>query len=142
MRQTIYDENVIGPWVCQRTGGQYFPDSGARAIGLLRDGVLVAGVLFEHYNGRSIAMHVAGEGKDWMTRDFLMECFRYPFVQLGVHKIIGLVDSSNKDARRLDEHLGFRMEAKIAGAAPRGDLLIFTMTREQCRFLERKVANG
>ena len=142
MRQTFYDENVIGPWVCQRTGGQYFPDCGARAIGLVRDGNLVAGVLFEHYNGRSIAMHVAGEGRDWMTRDFLMECFRYPFVQLGVHKIIGLVDSSNRDARRLDEHLGFHMEAKIAGAAPRGDLMVYTMTREQCRFLDRKVANG
>ena len=129
----------MGPWVCERTGGQYFPGESS-AIGLERDGQLVAGVLFDHYNGKSVAMHVAGEGSNWMTRNFLVTCFRYPFVQLGVHKIIGLVDSSNRLARRLDEHLGFTMEAVVKDAAPHGDLLIYSMTREQCRFLSYEVA--
>jgi RimJ/RimL family protein N-acetyltransferase len=136
--------DIVGPWVAARTGGQYFPNSGVQAIGLTKiegaSEALVAGVTYEHYNGRTIAMHVAGEGSDWMTREFLTAAFRYPFEQLRVHKIIGLVDSTNKEARRLDEHLGFRMEARVKDAAPKGDLLIYTMTRAECRFLALRKA--
>jgi RimJ/RimL family protein N-acetyltransferase len=90
--------------------------------------------LFDHYNGRSIAMHVAGEG-NWLNRSFLRACFGYVFRQLRVNKVIGLVDSGNESARRFDEHLGFRLEATITGAGMTGDLLIYTMTAAECRWL-------
>lgn len=128
------DERV-GRWVCARTGGQWMPGEGV-AIGLERDGDLVAGVMFDHYNGRSIAMHVAGAGMRWCTAAFRRAVFSYPFLQLKVAKVLGLVDETNLQARRFDEHLGFRLEARIADAAPRGDLLIYTMTADQCRHLE------
>lgn len=82
-------------------------------------------------------MHVAGEGKRWMTKEYLRVCFDYPLNQLKVKKILGLVDSTNMDARKFDEHLGFELEACIKGAGPKGDLLIYSMTAEQCRFLKR-----
>lgn len=100
------------------------------------DGELVAGVLFDNYNGRSMAMHVAGEGSTWLTRGYLRVAFTYAFEQMKVKKLIGLVDSSNEAARRFDEHLGFRLEARIADAAPQGDLLLYTMTAAECRYLE------
>ena len=96
---------------------------------------MVAGVVFDLYNGRSIAMHVAGEGS-WLSRPYLRACFGYVFNQLGCIKAIGLVDSTNARARRFDEHLGFRLEATIADAGKYGDLLIYSMTRQECRFLE------
>jgi RimJ/RimL family protein N-acetyltransferase len=52
-----------------------------------------------------------------------------------VNKILGLVESDNLEARRLDEHLGFHLEATLKNCAPSGDLLVYTMTREQCRWL-------
>lgn len=132
----VYDEKqVVGAWVCERTGGVWSP-ADSEAIGLVRDGLLVAGVLFDHFNGRSIAMHVAGHGMRWCTRAFLRACFGYAFVQLGVHKVLGLVDEANVRAQRLDEHLGFHLEARITDAAPGGDLLIYSMTAATCRFLE------
>ena len=106
------------------------------AIGLEKDGELVAGVLYDHYNTKSVAMHVAAEGKTSMTRETLKVCFTYPFQQLGVKKIIGMVDSDNQAARRFDEHLGFKLEATLKDAAPKGDLMFMTMTRDECRFLE------
>lgn len=135
MKRIVWDQpRIVGAWVCERTGGTY-SEVDSTAIGLEKDGELIAGVLYDHFNHRSIAMHVAAVGKDWLNRDYLRACFRYPFIQLGVSKILGLVDSSNADARRFDEHLGFVVEAVVKDAAPHGDLLIYSMTRERCKYL-------
>lgn len=135
MRELIYDKpDVVGPWVCERTGGKYSPVDSA-CIGMTSSGKLVAGVLFDHFNHASIAMHVGSDGANWLNLRFLRAVFRYPFVQLGVNKVLGLVASTNLAARRFDEHLGFELEAVIADATPGGDLLIYTMRRDQCRYL-------
>jgi RimJ/RimL family protein N-acetyltransferase len=135
MTSIVWDQpEHVGTWVCERTGGKYSSVDSA-AIGLERNGSLIAGVLFDHYNGRSIAMHVAADGPHWLNRAYLKACFAYPFIQLGVEKILGLVDSMNVAARRFDEHLGFVLEATIRDAAPHGDLLIYSMTADQCRFI-------
>jgi RimJ/RimL family protein N-acetyltransferase len=128
---------VVGPevaaWVRERVRGYVEP--WASGIGWTRDGELIAGVCYDSYNGRSICMHVASERKHWLSRGFLAAVFGYPFQQLGVTKILGLVDSTNLKARRFDEHLGFVLEARITDAVPDGDLLIYSMRRDQCRYL-------
>lgn len=135
MKTIVWDQPVrVGQWVCARTGGAFEPTV-ATAIGLEQDGQLIAGVVFDNYTGRSIAMHVAGEGGHWMTRAYAKACFGYVFNQLKVGKVIGLVDSENHAARRYDEHLGFRLEATITGAGKTGDLLIYTMTPAECRWI-------
>jgi RimJ/RimL family protein N-acetyltransferase len=124
----------LGKWLCDRTRGQYTPNNGMY-IGLENDGDLCAVVGFDNYNGATISMHVAGKGKHWLNRDFLWFCFCYPFEQLKVKKILGLVSSNNLDAMRFDKHLGFVEEAVIKDGCPDGDLNILTMTRDQCKFL-------
>lgn len=121
--------------MCERLGGN-FDAINDRAIGLERDGSLVAGVVFDNFLGQSICMHVAAEGSHWLTRDFLRAAFSYAFETAGVHKVIGPVDSTNTQARRFDEHLGFVLEATLSGASTNGDLCLYTMTRQQCRFLK------
>lgn len=124
--------------MCTRTGGQWTPGCGA-AIGLEKHGRLVAGVLFDNFNGANINMHVASDGsKNWMCREYLWFCFYYPFKQLGVKRITGLVAESNLAARRFDEHIGFELETSLKDAAPDGDLLVYRMTPDKCRWLERK----
>lgn len=138
-KQVIFAQERVGPWTCERTGGTFESDS--TAIGLEEDGELVAGVVFDNYNSRSICMHIAAiPGARWMTREYLWVCFAYPFNQLKVNKILGLVDSTNHAARKFDEHLGFMLECNIKDAGRDGDLLIYSMTRQQCRFLG--VKNG
>lgn len=136
MKKIITDQNDrVGKWVCERTGG-IFNDKVATCIGLEYEGNLIAGVIFDHYNHKSIAMHVAAEGKRWMNKEYLWYCFHYPFNELKIDKILGFVEENNTDARRFDEHLGFKLETKIIDACKGGDLLVYTMTREQCRFLK------
>jgi len=103
---------------------------------------MLAGVLFDSYNGASVCMHVAAvEGKRWMTRDYLWLSFALPFMQWNVKKIIGLVGSANTAAREFDENLGFVLEATLKDAHPDGDLLLYTMRRDQCRWLNIKLRN-
>lgn len=129
----VFGEEVCF-WTAERTGGSYFAGSGF-GIGWEKNGELVAGVLYDCCTGRSVQMHVAAIGKNWMVREYLRICFDYPFNQLKVNKVVGLVDSTNLDALRFDRHLGFVDEAVIKDAGKYGDLHILTMTRDQCRFL-------
>lgn len=136
MAKIVTDRQAeLGHWLCSRTNGEY--TGSGTYIGLEKAGVIVAATGYEDFNGASIRMHVAGDGKRWMTREFLWYAFHYPFCELNVKKIIGLVHSGNEDALKLDNHLGMVHEATIKDGVIDGDLLIFTMTKEQCRFLRK-----
>lgn len=111
--------------------------AGMKGLGLERDGELIAGVLYEGYNGVNVWMHVATTpGKKW-TMEFLRYCFYYPFVELGCKRVSGYVEDSNEAAKRFDEHLGFTREAVLRGAAADGgDVILYVMRREDCRYLQ------
>ncbi len=130
-------ERVFG-FVAPRAG--LFLAQGMRAIGLERDGVVIAGAVFEGINRFNAWVHLAAEpGARWMTREYLFTCFDYAFNQLGVQRLSGTVPASNTQARRFDEHIGFKHEATLAGAAADGsDMLVYVMRREDCRFLGLK----
>jgi hypothetical protein len=125
----------VGPWVAQQIGGSYQP--GSVAIGLSRDGVgLTAGVLYEQWNGRSIIAHIAVCGR--MTPAFLAAIFDYPFNVCGARKVICPIAASNKRSIALATNMGFSQEACITDAAPDGDMLVFTLSKSNCRFLEER----
>ena len=81
--------------------------------------------------------HIAGKpGKRWLNRDFLFAMFDYPFNQLGVNRITGLVAKKNKEARRFDEHLGFKYEGNMRHALADDDMLIYGMLKRECKWLK------
>lgn len=112
--------------------------SGMKGLGYEVDGELVVGVLYEGWNGHNVWMHVAAQpGGQWMRREFLRYCFYYPFCELGCSRVSGYVEASNLQARRFDEHLGFQHEATLAGAAADGgDVMLYVMWRDDCRYLK------
>lgn len=136
-------DDLVGDFVLKATGGGWTPGRGV-GIGLADFAEptprLLAGVVFDSYNKASVQMHVAAApGARWMTKAYLWTCFHYPFEQLRVNKILGLVGSKNLAAQRFDEHLGFVLETALKDAHPDGDLLIYSMTRDQCRFLNLQI---
>ena len=132
---------VTGPevveWVAARTDehGNY---GSAVGIGWATAGGLVAGVVYNEYNDVNICMHVAAEGRHWMTRQFLWTAFDYPFNQAKVARITGIVAEGDVSTRKFDEHLGFTLETRLKGAHPSGDLLIYVMWRQDCKWLGLK----
>jgi RimJ/RimL family protein N-acetyltransferase len=127
------DSHVVGPWVCQRAGGNWVEGSGA-AIGWVSKGRLVAGVLYCEWNGANVICHMAGEG-NFLTRKYLYTIFDYPFNQLKVKRVTLPIASTNKKAIRFVKHLGFTLESTLQDAHPNGDLLLFKMHKADCRWL-------
>lgn len=101
-----------------------------------KDGELMGGVVYQRYTHTSILMHVASFMPNWLCRDFLWLAFHYPFVQLGVERVFGLVHEHNEDALRFDQKLGFEVETRIRKVYPDGDQIILVMERDKCRWLK------
>ena len=137
MAGNIVSGPEVGHWVASKHGGNY-AESTSQAIGLERDGKLIAGVIYEGWNHKSIVCHIAIEGA--VTRAFMKAVCEYAFHTCGAHKVIGPIPSDNEKAIKNAARIGFTEEARIKDAAPNGDIIMFTITADQCRFLG--VKNG
>jgi RimJ/RimL family protein N-acetyltransferase len=136
MSKLIFDVDEVFRFVTDR-GVPMVYSAGMQGIGIERNGELVGGVLYDSYSTNNIFMHVAGvDGGHWATKSFVKAVFGYPFNQLNCKRVSGWVEASNIKARQLDEHLGFKPEAVLEGAArDGGDVIIYRMWREECRFI-------
>lgn len=132
------NQEALRNWLCDKIG--YEPTKNIQCIGSVVGGIIRGVVGYDGYNGASVQMHVAGE-PGWLTRDLIKACFDYPFNVCEVNVILGLVPSGNKEAIRFNEHLGFRVRTVLEGAHPDGSLILMTMTRGECRYLNRN-SNG
>jgi hypothetical protein len=130
------NQDILASWLCKHIG--YVPTPNIKCIGQVdHNGNLIGVVGFDGYNGASVSMHVAGHG-NWCTRSMLYATFHYPFVALRCRMVIGLVPSGNHAAIRFNERIGFSHRLALEGAHPDGALLLMTMRREDCRFLEAR----
>lgn len=125
-------------FVASHVGENEFHDYSA--IGLERDGELIAGVVYERHSGPNVMMHVASDGsRHWMTPAYMAACFRYPFMQLKCARVTGLVRADNKDAQRFDEAMGFQREGILREGTTDGcDFILYGMLARECRFLDGK----
>lgn len=135
------DTDRVARWTLDHFGTQWVPGSG-QAIGLEREGKLIAGVVFEGWNGASVRMHVAADGPHWLNREYLFTCFWYVFEQLNCKKALALVAESNYASRRFVEHLGFTLEVTLKDCHPDGALLVYSLAKAQCKWLSLRTPNG
>lgn len=138
MHDILYQqEERLLPWACERIGVESFrPD--AQAIGLSRDGEVVGVVVYDNFSPADVMCHIASDGsRRWMIRPYLFAVFAFPFLQCGMRRITGLVESRNKAALRFDKHLGFQVEGMLRHGAPDDDVYVLGMLREECRWISK-----
>lgn len=138
MATLIYgQEERLLPWALERIGiGQFRRD--AYTLGLEKNGSLVAVVVFDTFSKVDCCMHIASDGtKAWMNKSLLLAAFAYPFKQLGMRRVTGLVPSKNKEALAFDQNLGFEVEGVCRHALPDDDLVILGLLHENCRFVSK-----
>lgn len=123
----------VGAWMQDRGAGMV--RSGTTCIGLERNGELIAGTLYDYFNGSSIFASVVIEGR--ITREWVWFIFHYPFVQLGVNVILAAIDQANVKSKRLTEHFGFTQIATIPDGAPSGDTLLYALSKDKCTWIRR-----
>jgi RimJ/RimL family protein N-acetyltransferase len=110
-----------------------------QALGVVRHGQLVGGVVYHHYRGFDIQIAAAFDAKSWALPGTLRALCAYPFVQLGVTRVTAITGKKNKKARRTLERIGFALE----GVAKRGldgveDAMIFGLLKDNCKWLKDK----
>lgn len=135
-RQIHFDNEWHGSIVCHALDEtRPFIKGFDRMISITSEGKLLGGVLYDNYRIRSIQMHMASFATNWGTRDMMWVCFDYPFNLLGVERIFAEVPSTNEHALQLDRRLGFVDHCVKRNAVPGGDLVVLSMDRHQCRWL-------
>ena len=125
------DHERVGDWMQRHGAGQY--RAGSTCIGLEKEGCLIAGTMYDYFNGASIFANIAIKGP--ITRQWLHYIFAYPFVQLKANVIIGLIAGNNWKSAKLAEHFGFTKAVELPHAHTNGYLDIYTMHKDQCRFI-------
>lgn len=133
MAWDIESSPEIGYWVSEQLGSVYCP-KGSNAIGLRKDNEIIAGVIYENWNGRSVMVHIAVKGR--LTPAYIAAIFDYPYNVCGVEKVIAPIEVGNVRSSGLVENMGFREEARLKDCHPNGDIVIYSLTKANCRFLE------
>jgi hypothetical protein len=130
------DAQRVGVFCAERIGNTAGWAPTATGIGLDRNGVIIAGVMYDRYTGPNVVAHIAGvPGSRWMTRNFLRAIFQYPFLGLEVKRLTAEVEVANAAAMRLNKHFGFQYEATLTDVFPSGDVDIMVMWKQDCRWL-------
>lgn len=111
-------------------------NGGYRALGVVRRGVLLGGVVYHDYRTFDIMFSGAFDRVGWALPGTLRSLFAYPFLDLDVRRMTACTGRKNKKARKTLEGLGFRLE----GVCRRGldgfdDACIYGMLKENCKWL-------
>lgn len=101
--------------------GCSFERSPYTAIGMEREGRIVAGVVFTNYRWPDVSVSVAVEpAARPSVRPLLIAAGRYAFIQLGLRRITAEVSEHNRASRIGCERMGFVLEGVKRGAEPDG----------------------
>ena len=141
MKRLVLNERVrVGAWVAERVG-RSTPWVKDGALGLEKDGELVAGIVLDSFvPGVRASMHCAGTGKYWLNRDFLFACFDYAFRHCDLKVLVNYVSAENPDSLRFTKHIGFTEIARVRqGWDGKDDMVLFQLHRDDCRWLNTEV---
>ena len=132
-----YPESEVISFVAKRIGTT--PAALLPAVGaaILRDGVLVAGVVYNNYHvlrsGSWCEISAAADQPRCLNKEVLRVMFDYPFLQLGVGRLQAVCAVTNWRSRRLVSRLGFQLEG-VQRRAHDGiqDSLMYSMLPAEC----------
>jgi len=119
-------------WLGDRTNGVGYDM--IQAIGLEKDGELVAVTGYNNFTTKACHVHFAIDKGIYPTRQFIWFVHYYPFFQAGIDVLIGMVSTANSAIVNLTKRLGYTEQCRIADAG----LIVTTLNKTDCRFLELK----
>ncbi|RLC18921.1 MAG: hypothetical protein DRI24_01765 [Deltaproteobacteria bacterium] len=133
----VEPQGVIKHWLCEQIG--YIPTAEFICIGQYDEQRkdLTGAVGYDGWSENMVEIHVASvPGAYWFTKELLYKSFHFPFVVHGRNIVASKVSSSNEAAVNFNRKLGFKEQCRIKGGSSSGDLIIFTMYRAECKWLD------
>ena len=130
-------DDYVKAWVAKRIGINGFGPS--TAIGVQRDGQLIAGAVFHDYRPKNgqIEASIASDSPRWATRSVLYSLFAYPFIQCDANRLLVTCDESNDKAMKMNKQLGFTPEGILRQMYYPNDAIIFGMLKDECKWLKK-----
>lgn len=112
-------------------------DDKARAIGVMSEGQLIAGIVYTNYQPEIlIEMSIASIDRRWATRHNIRAFFEYPFIKLGLKRVQTLCSAQEGDVMLFNTRLGFKKEGYHPCAWHNGtDAVSFGMLKQNCRWI-------
>lgn len=144
----MFGENaLVAEWVSQRITSINADFKNCVAIGVTKNGKLIAGVVYHNYfpDFKNIELSMAADSPMWATKDIIKALLQYPFIQLGCKRITTCTSARNKRALKFNYGIGFRREGVIRRGYGNHDMIICGMLRKEAeRWLktEKEEVNG
>jgi len=129
-------DDYVRAWVAKRIGIRGFGPS--TAIGVQKDGQLIAGAVFHDYRDGQIESSLAAISPKWATRSVLYSLFAYPFIQVGANRLLVTCDESNDKAMKMNDQLGFHPEGILRQMYYPNDAIVWGMLKDECKWLTKK----
>lgn len=107
-----------------------------RAIGVIRDNTLVAGVVYSGFRPeqQDCEMTIAALTPRWASRQAISMLLAYPFKQLECRRVTARVRGDNERALRFDLGVGFKVEGRMRSwYEPGVDAIVLGMLAEEWR---------
>lgn len=136
MRLIYGADEFVSAWVAQRLGVSF---RDAKAIGVERDGKLIAGVVYHDYRPSyaSIQMSVAAIDKSrWLSKGNLAAFFYYPFVQLKCSSVYVCCSRKARRTRKFVEKVGFKYSGLLRRGFGTVDAVLYDMLSTEVRWLK------
>lgn len=135
----VEPQYAISKWLCERIG--YIPTKEFIAFANWDNEreEIIGALGYDGWSTKMVEIHVAGEeGTYWLNKETLSMAFIFPFVMHKRNIVVSRVSSYNLEAMTLNEKLGFEEQCRIKDGAEFGDLVVFAMYKERCKWLNMK----
>lgn len=134
----VHDDRRIAEWVKERSPVPV--DFGrCTAFGILQDGALVGGVVFNNYRRFDVWMSVVLQDGAAVTRQTIRTLCEYAFGQLNVRRVTSITGKKNRKARKALRALGFIEEGSAKYALDGVQTAVqYGLLRENCRWINNE----
>jgi hypothetical protein len=144
MKYVVPGTPAICQWVADRIPGMDLGTGPISSIGLVDEsGYLHAGIVYGMYTGNDIVLSIALLNKRSITRRFIEEGFKYPFLQLQCTRVTVMVARDNKASHAFVKRLGWKREGVLREWYQDGqDAIVYGMLRRECRWIHPRKRYG
>lgn len=126
------NNKVVGDFVSWVTFGQPEMMTNYSSMAVVKDGDLIAGILFQEYYAGSGVIEISGASIDraWVTKKVVHDIFALPFEVLGAHLVILKTAEDNMPVRNISKRYGLTEHYIPDLRGPGIGEYIYTMSKE------------
>jgi hypothetical protein len=133
--EIVINDPRAGEWVREKIPKVAKWTEGFKSLAALENGEIRGAVVYDAFTPYDCCIHVRLDKPGCKSNWVLKQVFAYPFEQLGLKRITGLVGTGNLKGQQLCLWLGFVLEGRKTFGLGDEDELIYGMTAGSCPWL-------